>query len=250
VVVGLVGNLKSYPSNPQPVAIHVVNERALGITGFLAPSIDKFIGGRRSPLNPVISHAEPPETQTVVQEQKEVVKKPKPCIIKYAKFQTIACVEIDNPMNESGKNAELAARLINGTIVKPGETFSFNRTVGPRLPSRGFGEGQTVVNTVYGPKYEPGIGGGVCRTSTVIHQAVQEAGLEVIERHSHSLSVQYAEPGEDAAVVYGYWDYKFKNTIDQPVKIEVNTEGEKIKVMIKKQVIVSGNPGHWGAVEK
>jgi hypothetical protein len=120
----------------------------------------------------------------------------------------------------NAKNATLAAIILNGAIVLPGETFSYNKTVGNRTIERGFvdglmfGDGE-VIN---------GTGGGVCMTSSILHQAVKAAGLKVIERHNHNHQTSYLPLGEDAAVVYGIEDYKFKNnTIDQ-----VMIEGEII----------------------
>lgn len=97
-------------------------------------------------------------------------------------------------------NAALAAEKINGTIVLPGAVFSFNKVVGERTTKNGFVLGPVVTYSRHGYRMEQDIGGGVCRTSTTVHQAVLKAGLKVIERHSHSIPVEYAEPGSDAAV--------------------------------------------------
>lgn len=145
---------------------------------------------------------------------------------------TLGYAELKNPPDSGGKNANLAASLINGVIINPGEIFSFNQIVGQRTPSRGFVNGQTVVNTVYGPELQPSVGGGICRTSTAIHHAVLAAGLEVVERHNHSLPVWYAETGKDAAVAYGFLDYKFRNNTEYSIKLQISTENEKIRVVI------------------
>lgn len=144
----------------------------------------------------------------------------------------IGYAELRNPLDNGGKNANLAASLVNGVIINPGEIFSFNQIVGQRTVSRGFVEGQSVVNTVYGPELQPSVGGGICRTATVIHHAVLTAGLEVVERHDHSLPVSYAEPGKDAAVAYGYLDYRFRNNTEWPIKLQISTENEKLRVVI------------------
>lgn len=148
-------------------------------------------------------------------------------------FRALGEAEIPNlPPEGNKKNAELAAKLVNGTVVAPGAVFSFNQVVGPRTRARGFVEGLSIVRTSRGSKFVPDVGGGICRTSTAIHQAVLKAGLQPLERHSHSMPVEYAEPGEDAAVAWGQWDYRFKNTKDVPVKLLLNADSEKIIAQI------------------
>jgi len=121
-------------------------------------------------------------------------------------------------------NIELATKKINGTIVMPGETFSFNQVVGPRTKEDGFKEAGTYV----GNKVEPGIGGGVCQVSTTLYRAVMRANIRSTERTNHSMAVGYATPGLDATVVYGYLDYKFKNTYDFPIYIQGVTGGKVV----------------------
>lgn len=120
------------------------------------------------------------------------------------------------------KNIEIATSAINGTVVMPGEIFSFNDIVGPRTIERGYQEAGTYV----GNKVEPGIGGGICQVSTTIYRAVMKANLRSVERTNHSMVVGYAEPGLDATVSYGYLDYKFKNTYDFPIYIQGSTAGK------------------------
>ena len=121
-------------------------------------------------------------------------------------------------------NIEIATAAINGTIVMPGETFSFNDVVGPRTIERGFQEAGTYV----GNKVEPGIGGGICQVSTTLYRAVMKANLRSVERTNHSMVVGYAKPGLDATVSYGYLDYKFKNTYDFPIYIQGSTIGKTV----------------------
>ncbi|MCE5222237.1 MAG: VanW family protein [Clostridium sp.] len=121
-------------------------------------------------------------------------------------------------------NIEIATGVINGTVVMPGETFSFNDIVGPRTIERGYQEAGTYV----GNKVEPGIGGGICQVSTTLYRAVMKANLRSVERTNHSMVVGYAEPGLDATVSYGYLDYKFKNTYDFPIYIQGSTVGKVV----------------------
>ena len=119
-------------------------------------------------------------------------------------------------------NIEIATAVINGTVVMPGETFSFNDVVGPRTIERGYKEAGTYV----GNKVEPGIGGGICQVSTTLYRAAMKANLRSVERKNHSMVVGYAQPGLDATVAYGYLDYKFKNTYDFPIYIQGSTGGK------------------------
>lgn len=122
------------------------------------------------------------------------------------------------------ENIEIATNAINGSVVMPGETFSFNDVVGPRTVERGYQEAGTYV----GNKVEPGIGGGICQVSTTLYRAAMRANLRSVERTNHSMLVSYAEPGLDATVSYGYLDYKFKNTYDFPIYIQGITEGKTV----------------------
>ncbi|HZH59227.1 MAG TPA: VanW family protein, partial [Metabacillus sp.] len=79
-----------------------------------------------------------------------------------------------------------------------------------------------------------GIGGGICQTSSTLYNAVAEAGLEIIELHSHSRSVGYVPAGRDATVSWGGPDFKFMNNKDFPVMIKtiVNKQSGSIEVQI------------------
>ncbi|MCL6479971.1 MAG: VanW family protein [Peptococcaceae bacterium] len=120
-------------------------------------------------------------------------------------------------------NMLLAAKAIDGTVVPPGGEFSFNRIVGPRTGERGYVESISI----YGNERVPDVGGGVCRTATLLHAAVLKAGLKVAERKSHSLPVSYSLPGEDAAVAWGALDYRFVNNLERPLKVSINREGSE-----------------------
>ena len=121
-------------------------------------------------------------------------------------------------------NIEISTQAINGTIVMPGETFSFNEVVGPRTEATGYQEAGTYV----GNKVEPGIGGGICQVSTTLYRAVMRANIRSTERTNHSMAVGYALPGLDATVSYGYLDYKFTNTYDFPIYIQGYTAGKVV----------------------
>lgn len=108
-------------------------------------------------------------------------------------------------------NINLAATRISGTLVAPGQTFSFNQAVGDISKLTGFKEAYIIS----GGKTILGDGGGVCQVSTTLFRAVLNAGLPIVERHAHAYRVYYYEqdagPGFDATVYSPTVDFKFKN---------------------------------------
>jgi len=107
-------------------------------------------------------------------------------------------------------NIATAARYLNGTVIGPGQTFSFNQTVGSRTLERGFTEAPQIV----GDELEPGVGGGVCQVASTLHAAAVYGGFEVLQRRSHSRPSGYTPLGLDATVVDGELDLKLRNPYD------------------------------------
>ncbi len=126
-------------------------------------------------------------------------------------------------------NVELASKLINGTVLAPGEVFSYNDVVGERTAERGFKNAQIYVQS----KVVDGLGGGICQVSSTLYNAVLYADLEVVERRCHSLPVTYVPLGQDATVAFGYIDFRFKNDRDYPIVVESWCEGGNVYVAIK-----------------
>lgn len=113
-------------------------------------------------------------------------------------------------------NIQNAVRLINGTVLYPGETFSTEEHLVPfteengYYPAGAYSQGK-VINE---------LGGGVCQVSSTLYNAVLLAELDVVERSPHSMIVSYVKPSMDAAIAEGYKDFKFENNTDTPVYIE------------------------------
>ncbi len=105
---------------------------------------------------------------------------------------------------------------INGTVVYPGETFSANALLEPWTADNGWYEAGTYVNG----KVENSLGGGICQVSTTLYNAVLLSELEVVERHPHSMNVDYVDLAADAALAGTWKDLKFANNTDVPVYIE------------------------------
>jgi len=114
---------------------------------------------------------------------------------------------------ERTANLEIAATRIDGTILLPGEVFSYNEAVGERTEDRGFKESKVIGET----GYIDGVGGGICQPASMLYAASLMAGLEIEERHTHRFRVPYMPPGLDATVDWGKKDLKIRNNTDFPV---------------------------------
>lgn len=113
-------------------------------------------------------------------------------------------------------NMEMATGYINGTILMPGQEFSYNKTIGETTEARGYKE----ANTYVGGEVVPGFGGGVCQVSTALYRAAMRAGLKSTIRYNHSMMVGYSAASLDATVAEGDIDYRFVNTYDFPIYIQ------------------------------
>lgn len=111
------------------------------------------------------------------------------------------------------KNIARAARYLDGTLMAPGEVWSFNRTVGPRTLERGFVDAPVIV----ADELEPGVGGGVCQVATTLFAAGVLGGLDVVKRRSHSRPSGYAPLGLDATVIDGEVDLQLRNPYRVPI---------------------------------
>ncbi len=121
------------------------------------------------------------------------------------------------------KNLENGARLINGTILYPGEEFSTYEKVSPFTEENGYFLAGSYLN---GSVVET-FGGGICQVSTTLYNAVLKAELEVTERHNHSMVVNYVSISGDAAISGTTKDFKFKNNTKAPIYIEGYTTDKR-----------------------
>ena len=114
------------------------------------------------------------------------------------------------------QNLKLASDKINGTVLMPGEEFSYNQVVGKRTVEAGYKNAKIYSNG----QVVDGLGGGICQISSTLYNAVLLADLEITERRNHYFKTSYVPAGRDATVVWGSIDFKFKNTRTYPIKIE------------------------------
>ena len=126
-------------------------------------------------------------------------------------------------------NIALACKTINGTIILPGETFSYNKVLGNTTKEKGYQLGGAYV----GGKVVKAYGGGICQVSTTLYNSVLYANLEIVERYNHSYAVSYVPAGRDATVSYGGKDFKFKNNRKYPIKIVANAKNGVVNISLK-----------------
>lgn len=141
-------------------------------------------------------------------------------------------------------NIKLATSRISGGVLAPGDKLSFNERVGPRDDDDGYKE----ANVFVGNKIEKGYGGGVCQVSTTLYNAALLANVEIVERYSHSMIVDYVPLGRDASVSYGELDLIIRNNSQGHIMIVGETrpgvvtfkvfgDGPDVKVTVESKVL-------------
>lgn len=135
-----------------------------------------------------------------------------------------------NPAEMRAINVELASSRVNTTLLTPGSTFSFSKSVGTRTVANGY---------VDGPSFAAGrevtsIGGGICQVSSNLYVALLLAGIEPTEHHYHSLPVDYVPTKLDAAISENVQDLRFKNNSDYNILIESLAKDGVLTVTLKR----------------
>ena len=125
-------------------------------------------------------------------------------------------------------NLRLACQAINGTVLQPGETFSFNDVVGERTAEKGYQEGVIYISG----SSEPALGGGICQVASTIYYCAMYADLEIVHREPHMFFVTYVPGGLDATVYWGSVDFQFKNSTNYPLRIDAEVSGGKVNIAL------------------
>lgn len=125
-------------------------------------------------------------------------------------------------------NIKVATNSTNNVLVRPGEVYSVNEILGPRLAKYGYKDAKVIINN----ELVPGIGGGVCQVSSTLYNAVLLSNLKIIERQNHSLTLSYVGLGRDATISGDYIDLKFMNNTDYPIYIYGEVKGSWVKFII------------------
>jgi vancomycin resistance protein YoaR len=135
-------------------------------------------------------------------------------------------------------NIALAAKAINNFVVFPGEIFSFNQVVGKRTKEKGY----LIASVIVRGELSEGIGGGICQVSSTLFNAIDGAGLRIVQRYSHSRNVPYVLHGRDATVSWAGPDFLFKNQYNQPILILAYSEGGSMFVKIYSSDVIEYKP--------
>ncbi|HMK92691.1 MAG TPA: VanW family protein, partial [Thermoleophilia bacterium] len=126
-------------------------------------------------------------------------------------------------------NIARAAKLVDGSVVKPGETFSLNQAMGPRTINRGFDYAPVIASDNV---LRQGVGGGICQYATTLFNAVFFAGLPVVERHAHAIYISHYPTGRDATVAWGSLDFRFRNDTGRSIMIRSWIDGGALTVAL------------------
>lgn len=122
---------------------------------------------------------------------------------------------LKDPLPGEEDNVHLAARMLAGILVEPGQIFSQNGSIGPYTIERGFQKGPTYI----GAKLTTTIGGGVCKIASTLYNVTALSNLEIVERYAHSMPVPYVPYGQDATVAFGARDFRFRNNTATQIMI-------------------------------
>ena len=126
-------------------------------------------------------------------------------------------------------NMKLALASINGSVVQPGDTFSFNTATGDTTNgSLGYQQAGAIV----GGKSTLQYGGGICQASTTLYGAVARSGLEIVTRYNHTWPSTYVDIGQDATVDYPALDFVFRNNTEYPIYISAGMSGTQLTVTL------------------
>ncbi|MEB2266248.1 VanW family protein [Priestia megaterium] len=154
-----------------------------------------------------------------------------------------------NPHNKNrSHNISLAAESLDSSVIFPGEVFSFNQTVGKRTAAKGYTRAPIIVKG----EYSEGVGGGICQVSSTLFNAVDNAGVTITQRYSHSRSVSYVPPGRDATVSWYGPDFHFKNTYSDPLLIRAQVHGGVVSVAVYSTDAIEYKPRRvpWASIDQ
>lgn len=209
---------------PKNATVEVSGDNVSVIPGEVGRSLD--VDATQQTLSETLRDAS-------VAEAELIVKTVQPAITKdmLANLDTVLA-RYSTPFNAGNRdrthNLRLAIGLLNKTIVKQGEQFSLNGTLGPRLSESGYREAAIFVDG----EVVPSTGGGVCQVASTLYNAALLANLQISQRRHHSRPVDYVPSGRDATVYYGQIDFKFVNNLKHPILILGSLDGNRLHVRI------------------
>ncbi len=243
----LKNQLKDLNSNQEKIEIPVITQEPEKIDiNKIYEEVHKEVQDAYITQDPVTIHPEVEGIDFDIEEAKQILNKEKeiyeiPLIITKPKvtmsqigseaFPDLLATystKYDGGNTNRTTNLKLACEKINDKVILPGETFSYNKTLGERTISAGYKEAKVYENG----QVVDGIGGGICQVSSTLYNSVLMANMEVTERRNHQFITSYTPAGRDATVVYGMTDLKFKNTRTYAVKIKATCSNGIITISI------------------
>ena len=143
---------------------------------------------------------------------------------------TLAQHELTSPSTDIGLgiNLNLSCNAINGIVIKAGEEFSFNNTMGRPTAQKGYLE----VTEFRGGKYTQVLGGGISQTASALYYCALLSDLDILERHNNEYAVDYAPLGQDAFVDFGVRDLRLRNNTGAPIRIIASASGNTVSVTL------------------
>lgn len=133
-------------------------------------------------------------------------------------------------VNDKNRTVNLlaASSKMDKSVLKPGDTLSFNDTIGPRTAETGFKDAYIIINN----EYVQGIGGGICQVSSTLYSAAVLANLSIVERAPHAVAVAYIPLGQDATVNYPNLDLKLRNDTQSLIYIRTEVKSGSLTVRL------------------
>jgi vancomycin resistance protein YoaR len=202
--------------NPQTEELKITRQGWEGRTLHAAQSLTQFLADLRAG-----------ESQTDL-----VVNRPKPDVYR----KNLENIDISTKLGSGSttfggssasriNNIKVSAQEMSGSLVMPGEEFSFVGTLGPVAASTGYEPEIVIKNGQNVPEY----GGGICQVSTTMFRTVMNTSLEITARQNHSYIIPiYGKPGFDATIYQPRPDFAFKNTTDNPILIQHQLQGTRL----------------------
>lgn len=140
---------------------------------------------------------------------------------------------LTNRSQQQRRNAELAGQMLNGTIIPPGGTISFNEIVGARDLAKGF---VAAPNLNASGMLDDVPGGGICQLASTIYNAALLGGLKIVERHPHSRTVGHVPPGRDATIASWRKDLKLANPFTHPLMLTIDSRNDRLTASLRSPV--------------
>ena len=166
-----------------------------------------------------------------------VTSAPVPAISAAARWVLVDGSRFESKYDEAAVNRtvnlQVASKVVDAAVIEAGAVFSFNEMIGLCTEEKGYKPAKIFLK---GEKVE-GLGGGICQLSSAIFNTAELGGMEIVERHAHSMPVHYVPEGRDAATAYGGVDLKFKNVLNAPVRLRAEMKDGVLLVYLEKKML-------------